>query len=143
MINNLKDVDDLLRFEKSILERIFSMELDAFSIHNPDLAALPEIEQDEIGGMVNANGPFLKGNYSYISDSNGYWRFRRLKNVLEAGEDKRLHVLTHPGWWVPDVMNPRLRVSRCIDGRASYQHARYDRILGRLGRLNVDRKSDN
>jgi hypothetical protein len=141
MINDLKDVDDILGFEKSILEKIFLMEVDAFSIHNPDLAALPELEQDEIGGMVNASGPFLKENYSYISDSNGYWRFRRLKDVLEAGEDERLHVLTHPGWWVPDVMSPRLRVSRCIDGRAGNQHARYDRILARLGRDNVGKKA--
>jgi hypothetical protein len=143
MTNGLKDVDDILRFENSILEKMLLIEVDAFSLHNPDVATLPELDQDEIGGMVNASGAFLKENYSYISDSNGYWRFRRLKSVLEVGEDERLHVLTHPGWWVPNIMSPRLRVSRCIDGRARYQHARYDRILARLGRMNVGKRIPN
>lgn len=141
-IKDLKDVDDILRFEKSVMEKMLLIEVDAFSIHNPDLTALPELNQDEIGGMINACGRFLEENYSYITDSNGYWRFRRLKEVLEAGEDEKLHVLTHPGWWVPNIMSPGLRVSRCIDGRARYQHARYDRILAGLGRENVG-KSPN
>jgi hypothetical protein len=141
MINDVEGFDDILRFEKCVLQKMLLVEIESFSVHNPDLSSVTGLDEDEVAGMINASGRFLQENFSYISDSNGYWRFRRLKDVLEAADDEKLHVLTHPGWWVPRIMSPRLRVSRCINGRARYQHRRYDRILGELGRLNVHKKS--
>jgi hypothetical protein len=132
-----QDLLDWLTFEQDILQKAFQTKVEAFSIHNPDVGSWPSIEQDEIGGMVNAYGQYFKQNYGYCSDSNGYWRFRRLKDVLEAAEDERLQVLTHPGWWTPEAMSPRDRISRCIEGRAAKQHHRYDELLQRMGRQNI------
>jgi hypothetical protein len=87
--------------------------------------------------MVNTYGAGLRKNFTYCSDSNGYWRFRRLQDVLEQAEDEKLHVLTHPVWWVPDVMSPRERLARCIDGRRDFQHRFYDQTLADYGRENV------
>ena len=129
---------DFLRFEQQILAETFQVEIQAFSFHNPDVGRdWLRIDQDEIAGMVNAYGQYLKQHFGYCSDSNGYWRFRRLRDVLEAAEDEKLHVLTHPGWWVPESMSPRARIARCIEGRAAKTAMRYDRFLAEMGRENV------
>lgn len=73
----------------------------------------------------------------YVSDSNGYWRYQRLSDVLENSENEKLHILTHPEWWTPEIMPPRERISRCIEGRSAKQHAIYDEALRKAGRLNV------
>ena len=78
--------------------------------------------------MVNAYGRGLRERFAYCSDSHGVWRHRRLHDVVEQATDERLHVLTHPEWWVPDPLPPRERVTRAIEGRAASTHARYDTV---------------
>jgi hypothetical protein len=131
-----RDLDDALERERTLLEHLFATEVTAFSLHNPDLAGWSD-GRDEIAGMVNAYGSYLTEHYAYASDSNGYWRFTPLDEVLAHGEHERLQVLTHPEWWVPEPMSPRERVSRAIEGRARRQHARYDEIMNAMRRENV------
>ena len=126
-----------LEFERAVLERALSTRVGAFSFHNPDMGNALAFDDDVIGGMVNTYGRSLKARYRYVSDSNGYWRFVRLRDVLGETPTGPLHVLTHPEWWTPDAMSPRDRVSRCIDGRAQDTHRFYDAILKTYGRLNV------
>ncbi len=128
-----------LAFEQGILSSVFGVEIRAFSLHNPTVGDwLVRAEQeDEIAGMVNAYGPYTRHNYGYCSDSNGYWRFRRLRDVLTAATDERLHVLLHDGWWTPEAMSPRQRISRAIEGRAAWQLRIYDQMLAETGRENV------
>ncbi len=128
----------LLTFERQILATVFEAEVRAFSWHNPTMGdSLMAIDQDVIGGMINAYGRYIREHYSYCSDSNGYWRFRRLRDVLEAGTEEKLHILTHPGWWTPEPMSPSDRVSRCVNGRAAWQQRIYQRMLAEAGRENV------
>ena len=134
-----KPPEEALRAERALLEDVFERPILAFSLHNPDVAGWDD-DRDEIAGMVNAYGRSLRESFGYVSDSNGYWRYRRLRDVLEAREEERLHVLTHPEWWVPEPLSPRERVSRCIDGRAERQHERYDRVVAAMGRENVGRR---
>lgn len=42
----------------------------------------------------------------YCSDSNGYWRYERMMNVIKESQSEHLHLLTHPEWWTEDVMSP-------------------------------------
>lgn len=128
---------DWLAFEKGILERTFRKNVVAFSLHNPDTSGWPAHEQEEVGGMINTNSRYFKENYGYCSDSNGYWRYRRLFDVLTRAEEEKLQILTHPGWWSPEVMSPRSRVFRCIDGRVAAIINKYDDILAKTGRDNV------
>jgi hypothetical protein len=134
---DIRRLAERLRFERHLAERIFESHIQTFSYHNPEMGEWIKVDRDEIAGMVNAYGGFLRKSYSYISDSNGYWRFRRLKDVIEAGTEKRLYVLTHPAWWTPKAMSPRKRVARCIDGRAKATNVFYDGMLRKLGRKNV------
>ena len=126
-----------LKIEKEILEKFFYAKIEAFSLHNPDIGNWIEMKENEVGGMINTYAPSIRGKFGYCSDSNGYWRFRRLKDVLENAEDNNLQVLTHPEWWVPEVMSPRERVARCIEGRAKKQQERYDEIMVTMKRKNI------
>jgi hypothetical protein len=128
-----------VEFEKRILERLLDVPVVAFSIHNPDVdnAAAPFQAMDDVCGMVNAYGPSITASFTYVSDSNGYWRHQRLDQVLTDGQPDRLHVLTHPEWWTDVPLSPRARVARCAEGRSRRQLERYDALLERAGRHNI------
>lgn len=126
-----------LRLERDLLEKTFECAIGSFSLHNPDFRTFRGIDADEVEGMVNAYSRHLRSHFTYVSDSNGYWRFIRLQDLLEGGAVQRLHVLTHPGWWTPVAMSPRDRISRCIAGRAASQHRYYDELILESGRENI------
>ena len=75
-------------------------------------------------------------DYVYCSDSNGYWRFKPMGEIIREGHE-RLHLLTHPEWWTREVMSPSERIDRAILGRARKIRSGYDNRLARAGRLNV------
>ncbi len=77
-------------------------------------------------------------SYAYVSDANGYWRFRRLLDVLVEGTDVRLHVLTHPGWWQAEPM-PTPGAGRSLRTRAGPRgHCRTTTTsLAQAGRENI------
>lgn len=130
-----KDYGLHLDFERNFLNKVFKIDIKAFSYHNPIKDFM--ISSNEVAGMINCYSKYFTDHYSYCSDSNGFWRFKRLEDFIEDNKNNRVQVLTHPEWWVPEVMSPRDRISRCIDGRAIAQHTKYDIILNELGRENV------
>lgn len=126
-----------LGFEAEIFRRMLGVEPAAFSLHNPDVGPWLEMDADRLCGMVNTYGKRLKKSYRYCSDSNGYWRFDRLGDVLAEAEEGKLQVLTHPAWWVPEACMPRQRIQQVIDERATVTGERYDALLKSCGRRNV------
>ena len=118
---------EALTAERALLEDVFGVPVRTFSLHNPVVAGW-SADDDEVAGMVNAYGAGLRERFAYCSDSHGVWRHRRLHDVLEEAADERLHVLTHPEWWVPEPLPPRERVTRAIHGRAARTQERYDRV---------------
>ena len=122
---------DVLDAERTLLEDVFGAPVRAFSLHNPVIAGW-DADEDEVAGMVNAYGRGLRERFAYCSDSHGVWRHRRLHDVLADASDERLHVLTHPEWWVPEPLPPRERVARAIDGRAAKTRARYDQVSAEI-----------
>lgn len=126
-----------MEFEKQVLQQFFGVGVQTFSFHNPDSGSWTKVDKQEIGGLINAYGQEIRENFSYCSDSNGYWRFRRLRDVLEAAADSKLQILTHPEMWTPEPMSPRDRVARCIQGRSARQNQWYDDTLSKAGRKNV------
>lgn len=136
-LNNGESLLEFLKFEQQILEKTFQTDVGAFSFHNPDVGDWLNIDQDIVGGLINTYGRYLRDHYSYCSDSNGYWRFHRLRDTLEQAEAEKLQVLTHPGWWVSEPMSPRDRILRCVEGRAARTTMRYDQTLAEAKRENV------
>ncbi len=117
------------------LEEEFGVRPDAFSFHNPGSNHL-QCDAYQYGGLVNCYSQRLKTEVPYCSDSNGYWRFRRLHDVLAVASDRCLQVLTHPGWWQCKPMPPRQRVFRSAYGRAQATMNGHDAALVEYGRIN-------
>jgi hypothetical protein len=125
-----------IRRERQILEVILQRPVTTISWHNPDLSNLLDFEADEIGGLRNAYSATLRRDYVYASDSNGYWRFKPMSEVIAAGHP-RLHLLTHPAWWTPEPMAPSARIDRAILGRARAIRQSYDAVLRTGNRKNL------
>lgn len=125
--------------ERRFIEETFDVRVNVVSFHNPAMGGWHEYEVERIAGMINTYGSAFKTRWAYCSDSNGYWRFRRLSDFLDDTEQERVHVLTHPAWWLPEAAAPRERVSRCVEGRAAWTHRFYDELLDAGARENVGR----
>jgi hypothetical protein len=125
-----------LQREKTWLEDLLGVGVNAVSFHNPGIGRSQEYDADSYAGMTNAQGRRLRRDYIYLSDSNGYWRFQQPTEVILKAPT-RLHLLTHPEWWTPSAMSPRARVRRCIRGRSRNAGTYYDELLLREGRCNV------
>lgn len=124
-------------FEQSVLEQFFGVEVKSISFHNPDISNMLDLDCDSIGGMVNVYGKTIKTEYTYVSDSNGYWRFEPIPKILTEATSPKLHVLTHPAWWVDEPMRPYKRIERCASGRASNVLREYVEGLNKHGRKNL------
>lgn len=134
---NIKNSDDLeyyLDFEKKILETLFSTKVEVFSFHNPDNNIL-KYDNLVYSQMINTYSSFLKKEFFYNSDSNGYWRHDSLREFLKKGISK-IHVLTHPNWWQSEYLLPRERILRALEGRKNSNIEDYDSLL-------LDNKREN
>lgn len=135
-IERAADLEKHLRFERTVLEELVGAVVPVFSFHVSTPFTMG-CRAWEYGGMIHVHAAYFQDEVGYCSDSNGIWRHRRLEEVLRAGEDERLQVLTHPAWWQEEPMAPRDRIQRCVDGRAIAAMDEYDRLLKRLGRENI------
>lgn len=135
-IANERLLTEKLLMEKSILEKFFKKKISAFSFHTPSAFAL-ECKKLRYGGMINVYASYFQKSVGYCSDSNGYWRYKRLEDVLKKANDKKLQILTHPGWWQETVMSPYSRIERCVEGRKRKTLLLYRDILKTFGRKNI------
>jgi hypothetical protein len=129
--------EDRLVFEARTLEATLGVPVRAFSLHNPTTYDRTSFVAENVAGLINASAPAWHRDYSYCSDSNGFWRFRSLIEVIKDPESKNIYALTHPEWWQDIAMPPRDRIRRCIEGRASYCSRSYDALLQENGRQNI------
>lgn len=130
-------LDDLIAREGRILADTFGGPPAAVAFHNPTIFGLG-CEAWSYGGLVNTYARYFQTEVGYCSDSNGYWRHRRLEDVLKAASDPRLQVLTHDAWWQDEPMSPMARVDRCIQGRADKtRHLYQDLFRKNPDRVNV------
>jgi hypothetical protein len=108
-----------------------------FSFHDPSDRALAFLAP-QYAGLWNAYAGVQRENFSYLSDSNGYWRFRSWTEALDE-RPERLHVLTHPEWWIEHYLPPAERISTAIGERATTMWQNYCAGLRATQR---DNKSD-
>lgn len=138
---NITDKEELeakLTFEKELLEKLLEKKVNAFSFHNPEVGGEWYLYSDlRVAGCFNAYSDYYRGNFEYCSDSNGYWRYKRLEDVLTNPSNKNLHILLHPCWWQAEGMAPYSRIKRCVYGRAERNIQNYCSLLSQMGRENV------
>lgn len=130
------EIEEYAVIEKKIIEKYFGIKINTVSFHNPEASNVLNLKQDYYAGMVNAYSETISKNCKYCSDSNGYWRYDRLQDVIEKNYEK-LHILTHPVWWTPYAMSPYERMRRCADGRRDAVIKAYCDTLSHQGRENV------
>ncbi|MBL7901676.1 MAG: hypothetical protein JNK73_06750 [Bacteroidia bacterium] len=136
-INNETDLESKLLFEKGIIENVFNLSINSFCFHINNTFTLG-CNKTHYAGLLNAFSDYFQKQVSYCSDSNGYWRFKRLEDVLSDKGIKQLQVLTHPELWQDEVMSPRQRVHRCAELRSEKSKQWYNDILKNNNRENID-----
>jgi len=136
-IANEKELDEKIQFEKYILDKLLGIDLKVFSFHNTTPFTM-NCKEEKYGGLINAYANYFQSQVTYCSDSNGYWRYSRLPELLASGEAPRLHVLTHPEWWQESVMSPFERIKRCANKRAENNLTHYVQLIEKAGNKNID-----
>jgi len=138
-IRNKRSLTQYLKNDKKVLESICSKKIKVFSFHNPEVSNVLRFNDDKIAGMINVYGKKIKSKYTYCSDSNGYWRYQRLEDVLKKPDIMKLHILIHPEWWQKKPLSPQQRIIRSIEGRANNIKSDYITTLKKMGRRNIVR----
>ncbi|MBO8234249.1 hypothetical protein HA151_06935 [Prochlorococcus marinus XMU1419] len=134
-IKNTSELENLLKIDALCIEKLIGINMKAFSFHNPTEKEFI-FNNHSYGGLVNTYSKELSRKTNYCSDSNGYWRFKSIFEVLKNHKDQSLQILTHPAWWQENYMIPRQRIFRSVYGRASKTMQDYDNLLKEHGREN-------
>jgi hypothetical protein len=135
-ITSENEIGRHLKKEKDFLEGLISKKIEVFSFHNTEPFTM-NCKKWKYAGLVNTYAEYFQDNVKYCSESNGYWRHKRLEDILTDPGWRRLQVLTHPGWWQAKPMPPFKRVLRCIDGRAKKTLKTYLTCLAESGRKDI------
>lgn len=136
-IDNVSDLNKHLSFEKEILNKMFNLDIKVFSFHNTT-PFLMSCTDWAYSGLINTYAEYFQTEVEYCSDSNGYWKYNRLLDVLEASDERKLQILTHPEWWTDKIMSPKQKIDAIVNGRAKENLDFYDRSLKAFNNVNLD-----
>ena len=136
-IKNSEELEIWLTFEKEILQKIFNIKILVFSFHNPTEDML-QYDDYSYSSMINCYAKDIKSAITYCSDSNGYWRFKRMFDLISIEKPAKLQMLTHPEWWTLKTMSPKEKVWLSIDGRAKFYKSEYIKLMKLFGRTIID-----
>jgi len=128
-------LEKYLELEKNILENLLHISINVFSAHDPNANWL-NYRQNTIAGMFNTYNKVIRSNFHYYSDSNYKWNIyqstKSMRNILEEGNEEKIQILTHPGWWVNDLKSSSECITRCIKGRARNVRKEYENDVSKM-----------
>jgi hypothetical protein len=133
---SIEDFESNLKSESLILENALGTKIKAFSFHNPSDNALSYTKL-HYSGLINAYSRELKEKFDYCSDSNGYWRYERMWDIINSDKNF-IQALTHPVWWTENVMSPKEKIWNCIDKRCINNKEMYQKAINSYGRILID-----
>lgn len=136
-ISNEEELGEKIQFEKDILDKLLGLDIKVFSFHNTTPFTM-NCKEEKYGGLINTYADYFQSEVTYCSDSNGYWRYSRLSDLLSSAEAPRLHILTHPEWWQERVMSPFERIKNCATKRSENNLTHYIELLENAGNKNID-----
>jgi len=106
-----------LQQEVALFRDIFNAEVGIVSLHRPN-AFFQEYDAPIYGIEHTYQSKYFR-DVKYISDSTGVWRFGHPFDTPEFMQQKSLHILIHPIWWMLDgesnVEKLRLYYSQRVD----------------------------
>ena len=82
------------------------------SMHRPRKATLDSNLM--VPGMINGYGKVYFKEFKYLSDSRRWWR-EPVEEIIESGQYKRLHILTHAFWYEKNEQTLEETVSRFVN----------------------------
>lgn len=138
-ISSRESLLEKIYFEKGILETLLNVKIKDISFHSPDALGFINWQEDSFHSMLNSYSEYFSERYEYVSDSNGYWRHKRLEDVL-LNSSRNLQVLVHPIWWHDEVLAPRDRIQYWIDYRSKFMADSYDKFTSDSQRLNIGKE---
>jgi hypothetical protein len=136
-IENESELNSKLLFEAKLIKKLFDINVKVFSFHNTTQFTM-SCQNWKYAGLINTYANFFQKNVEYCSDSNGYWRYNRLYDILSVSTSNQLQILTHPEWWQEEVMSPWERIKHCIDGRSFKNKKQYQDHLRKFNMKNID-----
>lgn len=112
LVGNEVRVKEKIIEEANILSKIIGCNITSFSYHRPSKKILES--QITIDGMINSYSSFFFHEFKYLSDSRRRWR-EPVDEIIEGGEYKRLHILTHAFWYSEEYQNLHSTIKDFID----------------------------
>ena len=127
--------------QKHYLEKITGLPVNSFSLHNPTLLSPQTFikikENQYYYDMTNVYYKFLDNSIKYCSDSNGYWRYENITDIIDPILYTNLHLLIHPFWWSNPDISPRNKVKYLLTTQKTRILEYYDSILEKENRINI------
>ena len=136
-IKTQQQIEEYLSMEKNILENMFGVKIEVFSFHNTNPFVMG-CKNWEYAGLINTYASYFQDQVTYCSDSNGYWRFKRMADIVEQAEADCLQLLTHPEWWQNEIMSPWQKIQRSVNSRGEKIKTNYCKYLKAAGMKNID-----
>lgn len=125
-----REIDDI--------QNTFGCKVTSISFHQPEnFRGGIRLSNIEIAGIANAYSSYIFENYKYCSDSNGYWRFDRLEDVINSQKYDKMQVLLHPIWWTKKACSPAEKVWSYYIEEAEIKYQMYCEDIKRCGRINI------
>ncbi len=114
LIDSEDKLDDFIQKEAVVLEDIIESKVEMFSFHNTTDFSM-SCKKNKYGNLINSYSNFFHDSVDYISDSNGYWRFRSWDELLDENK-KLIQILTHPIWWRENSLPPfETVIENCLE----------------------------
>lgn len=136
-IQTQTQIEESLAKEKQVLESLFDVDIKVFSFHNTN-PFIMSCQEWQYGGLINTYAKYFQKEVTYCSDSNGYWRYSRMADVVEKAEAPRLQLLTHPEWWQDEIMSPWQKIQRAVEGRKQQSLEYYINLMKKGNMKNID-----
>jgi hypothetical protein len=92
-----------LKTEVKLFQEFFKEEVNIISLHRPN-AFFQEFDAPIFGIEHTYQSKYFR-NVKYISDSTGVWRFGHPFDTPEFAQQKSIHLLIHPIWWMLDGLS--------------------------------------
>lgn len=95
-----EDFHQGLQMEVNLFREFFKLDVDIISLHRPN-AFFQEFDAPIFGIEHTYQSKYFR-DVKYISDSTGIWRFGHPFDTPEFAQQKSIHLLIHPIWWMQE-----------------------------------------
>lgn len=132
-----KQLDEFLLIDKNLMDTVFKIDVQEFSFHNTTPFTM-SCKEPYYSGLLNVYSNRFFDDINYCSDSNGFWRYERMPEIISSRKYEKIQLLTHPEWWVEKVESPWKKIQTAIIGRSNKNLDLYKNHLKRNGMKNID-----